>query len=368
METSIFWQFIWDNLDAAGVIGGYVSISIIAVGVITFFSNKGLKQTSHIIPSWGQPFLGAFLGVIPGCGGTIVASSLYKNKKITFGGLLAAFITTLGEGSFVLLGASAEADVASNLKAFVVVNVVGAIIGITFGLLVDFLGVKKQFISTNFSTSMVTNSQSNNNVFAKYFTEKIGFFIILIIAIFLAPGSVMALWGGSINLIGDITILSCVVLTITSVIYYLTHRFILNRDCHNDNHSSIRNVLHDAITDISMVITYVFVGLIVANFIIDIIVGPEKFNDWMSSSKVIVVIISALIGATPGCGGMIAVAVAFITLPNFPLAALIAASIATSGDGIFPLFAENKKEAIVITGYSIIIALVVGFGTLGLGF
>ena len=368
MDTSIFWQFIWDNLDAAGVIGGYVSISIIAVGVITFFSNKGLKQTSHIIPGWGQPFLGAFLGVIPGCGGTIVASSLYKNKKITFGGLLAAFITTLGEGSFVLLGASAEADVASNLKAFVVVNVVGAIIGITFGLLVDFLGVKKQFISTNFSTSMVTNSQSNNNVFAKFFTEKIGFFIILSIAIFLAPGSVMALWGGSINLIEDITILSCVVLTITSVIYYLTHRFILNRDCHNDNHSSIRNVLHDAITDISMVITYVFAGLIVANFIIDIIVGPEKFNDWMSSSKVIVVIIAALIGATPGCGGMIAVAVAFITLPNFPIAALIAASIATSGDGIFPLFAENKKEAIVITGYSLIIALVVGFGTLGLGF
>ena len=368
MENFDFWQFIWDNLDAAGVIGGYVSISIIAVGIITFFSNKRLKQTSQIIPKWGQPFMGALLGVIPGCGGTIVASSLYKNKKITFGGLLAAFITTLGEGSFVLLGASAEADVASNLKAFVIVNIVGAIIGIILGVLVDFFGINKQFNYSGFSTTINTNFQSKNNSFAKFFTEQIGFFIILFISIFLAPGSIMALWGGSINLIENMTIVSCVALTIISIIFYLTHRFILKRDCHNEEHSSLRNVLHDSIADISMVITYVFVGLIVANFIIDIIIGPEKFNDWMSSSKVFVVIIAALIGATPGCGGMIAVAVAFITLPNFPIAALIAASIATSGDGIFPLLAENKKEALVITAYSLVIALVVGFGTLGLGF
>ena len=55
-----------------------------------------------------------YSGVIPGCGGTIVASTLYNNNKLSFGGLLAAFITTLGEGSFVLLGASSEADVAAN--------------------------------------------------------------------------------------------------------------------------------------------------------------------------------------------------------------------------------------------------------------
>ena len=42
---------------------------------------------------------------------------MYKNKKLSFGGLFAAFITTLGEGSFVLLGASAESDVAANSNA-----------------------------------------------------------------------------------------------------------------------------------------------------------------------------------------------------------------------------------------------------------
>ena len=123
-----FWTFIWENLNAAGVIGGYVSISILGVSLITFYTSKNFNQSTQFIPTWSHPIFGALLGVIPGCGGTIVASSLYKNNKLSFGGLLASFITTLGEGSFVLLGASDEADVTLNLKAFLVVNLVGFII------------------------------------------------------------------------------------------------------------------------------------------------------------------------------------------------------------------------------------------------
>ena len=65
---------------------------------------------------------------------------------------------------------------------------------------------------------------------------------------------------------------------------------------------------------------------------------------------------------------MIAVAVAFITIPNFPIAALISAAIATSGDGIFPLLAENKKDGLVVSGVGLIIALVVGYIALVIGF
>ena len=86
----------------------------------------------------------------------------------------------------------------------------------------------------------------------------------------------------------------------------------------------------------------------------------------MTSSAFAVVLIAALIGVTPGCGGMIAVAAAYTTIPNFPIAALIAAAIATSGDGIFPLLAENKKDAIIIIVASLAIALVVGYIALAL--
>ena len=363
-----FTYFLLDNLEAAGVIGGYVSISVIVVSLSTFFSTKNLKKTYQNIPKWSQPIIGSLLGIIPGCGGTIVASSLYKRRKMTFGGLLAAFITTLGEGSFVLLGASAEADVTSNLKAFLIVNIVGFFLGIIFGIIVDLIGFNKQNNQNGFISTAAAQIKPTNNTYALFLNQNIGFYTILGISLVLAPGSVAAFWGGSIEFLEEITIWLCVAFTITCILYYLIQRFILRLDCHTGSNNTIRASLLEAVTDISMVITYVFIGLLLANFFIDVIVGPEKFNDWMSSSKIVVILIATFICAIPGCGGMIAVAVAYITLPNFPIAALIAGAIATSGDGIFPLLAQNKRDALIVTGYSIVVALLAGFSAFAVGF
>ena len=137
MELDV-WLFILDNLEAAGVIGGYVSLSIIGFSLISYLAKKKYGNLSaQISPKWAHPIIGSILGCIPGCGATIVVASLYKNKQISFGGLFAAFISTLGEGSFVLLGASQEADVASNLKAYVIITIFGLIAGIIFGYLSD---------------------------------------------------------------------------------------------------------------------------------------------------------------------------------------------------------------------------------------
>ena len=47
--------------------------------------------------------------------------------------------------------------------------------------------------------------------------------------------------------------------------------------------------------DISMVTAYVFVGLFIVNFVIDVLVGAEAFNSWMTSSAFAVVLIAALV-------------------------------------------------------------------------
>ena len=140
-----------------------------------------------------------------------------------------------------------------------------------------------------------------------------------------------------------------------------------HHDCYCDEDDIKSTTLH-AIIDVAMVVTYVFIGLVVANYVIDVLVGAETFDAWMTSSAHIVILLAALIGVMPGCGGMIAVAVAFITIPNFPMAALIAAAIATSGDGIFPLLAENKKDGLIVSLAGLAVALVVGYIALSLGF
>ena len=79
------------------------------------------------------------------------------------------------------------------------------------------------------------------------------------------------------------------------------------------------------------------------------------------------ILLAAVIGFIPGCGGMITVAAAYITINNFPIAALIAAAVATSGDGIFPLFAQNKKDGLIVSLFGLVVALIVGYLALVLG-
>ena len=79
-------SFILDNLEAAGAIGGYVSLSIIGFALISFVTKKRNNNIANQIgPKWIHPIIGSFFGAIPGCGATIVVASLYKNKKYLLG-------------------------------------------------------------------------------------------------------------------------------------------------------------------------------------------------------------------------------------------------------------------------------------------
>lgn len=362
-----FDEFVLNNLEAAGVIGGYVSISIIGFAIINFIAKKKYHKTSsNFGPRWSHPIIGSLFGAIPGCGATIVVSSLYKNRKISFGGLFATFISTLGEGSFVLLGASDEANVLGNLEAYLTITVFGLLAGVFFGYLIDFFRFKSKFIDDQKKLIVEKSSKEDQYTFIGKFIEELGFYLIITIAIFLAPSSIMALWGGEIEYISEIIYWIYVGLTVICIIYYMSKLLYkqLNISCDN----TIKSTTVHAVKDVAMVVTFVFLGLFVANYIIDELVGEDKFNSWMNSSTYVVVLIAALIGLMPGCGGMIVVAVAYIDIPDFPIAALIAAAIATSGDGIFPLLAENRKDGLIITGLGLIAAIFVGYLSLFLGF
>ncbi|MAZ00991.1 MAG: hypothetical protein CMP58_02210 [Flavobacteriales bacterium] len=362
-------SFILENFEAAGAIGGYVSISIIGFALISFITKKNNNNVARNIgPKWTHPIIGSLLGAIPGCGATIVVASLYKNQKISFGGLFATFISTLGEGSFVLLGASNESDVAGNLQAYATITIFGLVAGFIFGYLFDILGFRANFKNNNLNHKDDQKTQIKQSSLAGVFVDKIGFYAIILMAIFLAPGSIMALWGGGIDSIAGLTYWISILLTITCMIFYFSSRFIYkSHNCHSD-YNNIKSTISHSILDVAMVVTYVFIGLFFANYIIDVLVGAETFDKWMRSSEYVVVLLAALIGLTPGCGGMIAVAVAYMIIPDFPIAALIAAAIATSGDGIFPLLAENRKDGLIVSGLGLLVALFVAYTALFIGF
>ena len=367
MEINIF-TFITDNLQAAGAIGGYVSISIIGFALINYFAKVKYKTVANKIgPFWMHPIIGSLFGAIPGCGATIVIASLFKNRKISFGGLCASFISTLGEGSFVLLGASSEAEVVGNLKAYLIITFFGLIAGIIFGYLCDFFKFRANYENEIITNLEVQSSKDIQNTSTNLFIEVYGFYALMLMIVFLTPGSFMALWGGSIDAISVLTDYVSIGFTLSCIIYFFINKFTYkNHNCYIE-HTTYKSTVFHSIIDIVMVVTYVFIGLLAANYLIDVVIGVDRFDKLMNSSEHIVVFLAALIAVTPGCGGMIAVAVAFITIPNFPIAALIAAAIATSGDGIFPLFASNRNDAIIVSAFGFFIALIVGYLALYLG-
>ena len=169
-----FWSFTLENFKAAGSIGGYVSISIIGFALISLIAKKRYnKEARQIGPKWIHPVIGSLLGAIPGCGATIVVSSLYKTRKISFGGLFATFISTLGEGSFVLLGASGEApDVVGNLNAYLTITIFGFIAFIVFGYICDIFGYSTDFKNNQQNKEKKENTQTPKYTFNEYLLKK----------------------------------------------------------------------------------------------------------------------------------------------------------------------------------------------------
>ena len=92
-------------------------------------------------------------------------------------------------------------------------------------------------------------------------------------------------------------------LTVTCIIFYCISRFIHQHldFCSGDD---IKSTTLHAIIDVVMVVTYVFIGLFVVNYIIDVLIGEDEFKSWMTSSTYLLILIENF-NRCIGCGGLI---------------------------------------------------------------
>ncbi len=86
--------------------------------------------------------VGAFASIVPQCGFSVIASSLYSNRIITRGCLIAVYLATSDETIPILLATPA--------KAYLIIPIVliKLVIGILFGYLVDFIIPQKSVVNT----------------------------------------------------------------------------------------------------------------------------------------------------------------------------------------------------------------------------
>lgn len=352
-----------------------------------------------------QPIIGALLGLMPGCGGSILLIPLYTKRKVSFGALVATLIASIGDAAFILIS--------SDLKVYLIVCIISFITAIVFGYGVDILNLDKKLklrdikisncncdndqktdIETGFNLNFRANTHIGHDEYDEVdhalhhtkkskisklgykFTHLIGYKIYYLIIIIGFMFSIISHTGGIEHahehlhahsheegiILSFEMIISLIGLGL-SIMYMIFSKKNIENSTHEIVESKMLSfkemIIHSA-NETAFVITWIFIGYLVYDIGVLLVGGEEIVNQMMLSSGIISVLIGALLGIVPGCG----IQIVFISLyakGAIPFAALIANSISQDGDALFPLIAMDKKSALWATILTTIPALLIGF-------
>ena len=99
------------------------------------FSNKSKKKISKT-EKFG-PVIGSLLGSVPQCGFSVMATNLYVTRIITLGTLISIYLSTSDEMLPILISQKAD------IKIILELLLTQIVIGMIFGILIDFILGKK---------------------------------------------------------------------------------------------------------------------------------------------------------------------------------------------------------------------------------
>ena len=116
--------------------------------LMEFLENKAGEKTTKLIQKSGKfgPIIGGLLGIVPQCGFSAAAASLYAGRVITLGTLIAIFLSTSDEMLPILISESAP------VNTIIEILLIKLIIGMVSGVVIDLFIRKK--IATNKEESL----------------------------------------------------------------------------------------------------------------------------------------------------------------------------------------------------------------------
>lgn len=117
----------------------FLFVSYLIIELIEHKASNKIKQYLIKSGKFGS-IIGALFGVVPQCGFSVTASTLYSGRIITLGTLIAVFISTSDEAIPVLLS---NPESVSKILPIILVKVIFAIF---IGLIIDFFIVKESSV------------------------------------------------------------------------------------------------------------------------------------------------------------------------------------------------------------------------------
>ena len=379
------WFSLFYNVavEAFFKVGVFVSISLLLIGLVDYKFNgiiiKLLEKDRK-----NQVYFSALLGLIPGCGGAIIIVPMYILGKVTFGSLVASFITTMGDAAFILI--------VGDIDAYFKVLVISGVTGVITGLVIDYFKIGEN-ISINRervieSDKNLVNEESGQKVHhhithekgdivdrvlhkktsSKYIyliTHRIWYKIFWILVIVSLPFALEHLLHehaheSSLNL--DIYDLSGFLGTTLCILYTLLSKKMIKGSDFDKTESKLNSIFETLIhtaEEVAFLVTWVFIAFLGYEILLKYIGGETVLEVVLNNSGFLVIVGAVLIGLIPGCGPQILLAAIYIS-GGIPFSALVANAICNDGDALFPLLALSKRSALLVTVYNVIPALIVG--------
>lgn len=357
-------------------IGSMIGVFILIFGFLNYKTNGSFTNfISNNVTL--QPLLGAIIGSIPGCGGSLAIMPLYIKGNLSFGAIVASLIASLGDSAFILIS--------TDIKIYLFVTIICFVTGVVTGYVVDSLelGLKLNLreikIHKSEINSISMHNNSNNTILiqdsnhfhgtisklAHMITHEIGykFYIAVLIVGFvfmmIAHSNIHYSW---IEYIHSIEEIIAIIGVASSIMYmYFFKKIFKNSSIMEEENKkeSLRELLIHSVGEISFIITWIFVAYVFYDLIIYLVGGEEVLMTLVLSTGIISVIVGALLGVIPGCGIQI-ILMSFYLKGAIPFAVLIANSISQDGDALFPLIAMDKKSSLWATIVTTIPAIVIG--------
>lgn len=395
------WAIVLDSAQ-----GAFIEVTVFVGAVLLFFGYIDYTQQGALIESIErskayQPLIGALLGIIPGCGGSILLMPLYIKGSVTFGTVVATLIATSGDSAFVTL-TQAPRD-------FVVIIVICLIVGTATGYVVDYyqLGewvkakarkrkqvnlkrkheqaeaVLDQLYQDNpgacrscdlrhigheegdeidlllHHTNPTNPSKWSYKITHNYFpvfwlTVAIGFVLGVLELIQVDINNFSGFPNAGV-LVGSLG-------TLIAIIYMICSKRLVQTQTHEEVehklHSLKETLAHNA-QETAFVGTWVFVAYLIYGLGVHFVGGEQVVEAAMTSAGLGAVLLGVAVGIIPGCGPQ----VLFVSLylkGMFPFAALLANAISQDGDAIFPLIAMDRNAALWSTVINTIVAAIIG--------
>lgn len=345
-------------LTFSAIADAYLQVTVFVAGtlalVYTFETIFGvdLGRVMSRARIWQVP-MASFLGALPGCGGAIIVITQYTRGYVSFGGVVAVLIATMGDAAFLLIAREPFTGMMMMLVGFSVGTLAGWAVDAIHGS--DFMSAevtKATELAAKDAEARAAQPKSPDNTAMNtlwiWLVAPAGV-LGLLLAMQYDTDALFGAWAAyePTKWIGITGGLLCLVMW----------AFAERQHAQLADHDRLSTKAR-IIKDTNFVTSWVVLGFLTYELATHF--AGAGIETWLHVWAPFVPLVAILIGFIPGCGPQIVVTTLYLT-GAVPLSAQMGNAIANDGDALFPAIALAPRAAFVATIYSALPALILAY-------